>query len=86
MIANDLVPARLRATGQALVKSVLFGAAPIVGAFGGGVVYGSYGARVMFLASTFVVVAAGVIALVVVPARRAVPAGEPVLAASAATP
>src|SRR5207245_2690205 len=31
MIANDLVPAHLRATGQALMKSVLFGVAPILG-------------------------------------------------------
>ena len=86
MIANDLVPARLRATGQALVKSVLFGAAPIIGAFGGGVVYGSLGPRAMFLASTFVVAAAGVIALVAVPARKPSSAEEQVLATSAATP
>ena len=86
MIANDLVPARLRATGQALVKSVLFGAAPIIGAFGGGLVYGSFGPRAMFLASTVVVAAAGVIALVAVPARKPAPVEEPVLATSAATP
>jgi len=86
MIANDLVPARLRATGQALVKSVLFGAAPIIGAFGGGVVYGSLGPRAMFLASTFVVAAAGVIALVAVPARKPATAEEPVLAPSTAMP
>ena len=86
MIANDLVPARLRATGQALVKSVLFGAAPIIGAFGGGVIYGSLGPRAMFLASTFVVAGAAVIALVAVPARKPTPAEEPVLATSPATP
>lgn len=86
MIANDLVPARLRATGQSLVKSALFGAAPIIGAFGGGIVYGSLGSRAMFLISTFVVAAAGVIAVAVIPARRPAPAEEPVLAASAATP
>jgi len=86
MIANDLVPARLRATGQALVKSVLFGAAPIIGAFGGGVVYGSLGPRAMFLASTFVVAGAAVIALVAVPARKPTLAEEPVLATSPATP
>jgi PPP family 3-phenylpropionic acid transporter len=73
MIANDLVPARLRATGQALVKSVLFGVAPIAGALGGGIVYGSFGARFMFLAATVVVAAAGVVALLAVPPpRRAV--------------
>jgi len=81
-----MVPARLRATGQSLVKSALFGAAPIIGAFGGGIVYGSLGSRAMFLISTFVVAAAGVIAVAVIPARRHAPAEEPVLAASAATP
>ena len=69
-IANDLSPKRLRATGQALIKSVMFGLAPIIGAVGGGVVYGTLGARVMFLASTVVVAAAGAIALVAVPAAR----------------
>ena len=84
MIANDLVPARLRATGQALMKSVLFGVAPIVGALGGGVLYESFGPQVMFLASSVFVVAAGLLALVVVPAPAtsrvqdlAVPAPEP---------
>jgi PPP family 3-phenylpropionic acid transporter len=69
-IANDLSPARLRATGQALIKAVMFGLAPIIGAVGGGVVYGTLGARVMFLASTVVVAAAGAIALVAVPIAR----------------
>ncbi len=84
MIANDLVPARLRATGQALMKSVLFGVAPIVGALGGGVLYESFGPQVMFLASSVFVVAAGLLALVVVPAPAtsrvqevAAPAPEP---------
>jgi len=84
MIANDLVPARLRATGQALMKSVLFGVAPIVGALGGGVLYESFGPQVMFLASSVFVVAAGLLALVVVPALAtsrvqevAAPAPEP---------
>ncbi len=69
MIANDLVPARLRATGQALMKSVLFGVAPILGSLGGGLVYEAFGARAMFLAATAVVGAAGLMALVAVPAR-----------------
>jgi len=84
MIANDLVPARLRATGQALMKSVLFGVAPIVGALGGGVLYESFGPQVMFLASSVFVVTAGLLALVVVPAPAtsrvqevAAPAPEP---------
>ncbi len=69
MIANDLVPAHLRATGQALMKSVLFGVAPILGSLGGGLVYEAFGARVMFLAAAAVVGAAGLMALVAVPAR-----------------
>jgi len=69
MITDELSPAHLRATGQALVKSVLFGLAPIVGAFGGGLVYGAYGSRSMFLISTVVAGAAGVIAMLAVPSR-----------------
>jgi len=84
-IANDLSPSRFRATGQALVKSVLFGLAPIIGALGGGVVYGTFGARVMFLASTFVVAAAGALALVVVPVARRTAEPSP-LALEAAAP
>ena len=73
MITDELSPAHLRATGQALVKSVLFGLAPIVGAFGGGLVYGAYGARSMFLISTIVAGAAGVIAMLSVPSRAPLP-------------
>jgi PPP family 3-phenylpropionic acid transporter len=69
-IANELSPPRLRATGQALVKSTMFGLAPIIGALGGGILYGTLGPRVMFLASTVVVAAAGAIALALVPAAR----------------
>jgi PPP family 3-phenylpropionic acid transporter len=69
-IANELSPPRLRATGQALVKSTMFGLAPIIGALGGGIVYGTLGPRVMFLASTVVVAAAGAIAVALVPAAR----------------
>jgi predicted MFS family arabinose efflux permease len=83
VLADELSPARLRATGQALVKSITFGLAPVAGAFGGGVVYGTLGPRAMFLISTLVVAAAGGIALAAVPARSAktaeevAPAGEP---------
>ena len=72
-IANELSPARLRATGQALIKSTMFGLAPIIGALGGGIVYGTLGPRLMFLASTVVVAAAGGIAMVVVPVARRAP-------------
>jgi PPP family 3-phenylpropionic acid transporter len=68
VIANDLVPSHLRATGQALMKSVLFGVAPIVGAVGGGLLYARFGASVMFLAASVFVIAAGLLALFVVPA------------------
>jgi len=87
-IANELSPARLRATGQALIKSTMFVLAPIIGALGGGIVYGALGARVMFLASTVVVAAAGAIALAVVPVlRRSVePPRIAVEAAAPATP
>ncbi|HSS78586.1 MAG TPA: MFS transporter [Thermoanaerobaculia bacterium] len=84
VIADELTPARLRATGQALVKSVTFGLAPIAGSLGGGLIYGTVGPRAMFLAATAVVGAAGLIALVAVPvqARRGaggavVPVAEP---------
>lgn len=84
-IANELTPSRLRATGQALVKSTMFGLAPIIGALGGGFVYGTLGARTMFLASTLVVAAAGAIATVVVPVvRRA--AEQPILMVEATSP
>jgi PPP family 3-phenylpropionic acid transporter len=85
MIADELSPAHLRATGQALMKSVLFGLAPVVGSFGGGLIYGTIGPRAMFLASAVVAAAAGVIVLVAVPARTqqnpgvtVAPAAEPI--------
>ena len=86
MIANDLTPSRLRATGQALVKSVLFGVAPIAGSLGGGIVYGTLGPRAMFLGATLIVAAAGAMAVIAVPARSRKTAEEPVLAPTAATP
>jgi MFS transporter, PPP family, 3-phenylpropionic acid transporter len=67
MLTDELTPARLRATGQALVKSTTFGLAPVAGSFGGGLIYGTLGPRAMFLISTGVVAAAGLVALVAVP-------------------
>lgn len=78
MLADELSPARLRATGQALFKSVAFGLAPIAGTFAGGLVYGTFGARAMFLGSTFVVAAAGLVAVVAVPSSARRRAQEPV--------
>ena len=69
VITDELSPGHLRATGQALVKSVLFGLAPILGALGGGLVYGALGSRTMFFASTALVGAAGLIAMIAVPGR-----------------
>ena len=89
VLADELSPARLRATGQLLVKSITFGVAPVAGAFGGGVIYGTLGPRAMFLISTAVVAAAGLIALVAVPerAKRVVEAAAPAAAEPApATP
>ena len=85
-IANELSPPRLRATGQALIKSTMFGLAPIIGALGGGIVYGALGARVMFLASTVVVAAAGAIALAVVPVLRRTGEQPVVVSLEAAAP
>jgi MFS transporter, PPP family, 3-phenylpropionic acid transporter len=69
LLTDELSPARLRATGQLLVKSVTFGIAPVAGSFGGGLIYGTLGPRAMFLIATAVVAAAGAIALVAVPSR-----------------
>jgi PPP family 3-phenylpropionic acid transporter len=85
-IANELSPPRLRATGQALVKSTMFGLAPIIGALGGGIVYGTLGPRVMFFASTVVVAAAGAIAIAVVPAARRIVEQPPPIAVEATAP
>lgn len=82
MITDELSPAHLRATGQGLVKAVLFGLAPIAGAFGGGLIYGAYGSRTMFFVSTAVAAAAAVIAMVAVPARA--PEPKPTLQEKAA--
>jgi PPP family 3-phenylpropionic acid transporter len=68
-IADDLAPAHLRATAQALVKAVGFGLSPVAGALGGGLIYGTIGSRAMFLVAAVVTAAAGVVALVALPSR-----------------
>ena len=70
LIADQLTPAHMRATGQALVKAVMFGLAPIAGSFGGGLIYGEVGPRAMFFAAAAVVAAAGFIALIGIPEAR----------------
>ena len=80
VITEELSPPQLRATSQALMKSVTFGLAPIFGALAGGFLYSAAGPRAMFLASTALMVVAGVIVLIAVPGDRrtmAGPAPEP---------
>jgi MFS transporter, PPP family, 3-phenylpropionic acid transporter len=78
LITEELSPPHLRATGQALTKSVLFGLAPIFGALAGGFLYSAAGPRVMFLTSTALMVLAGAVVLFAVPTRerKAVPSQE----------
>ena len=64
VIVDDLVPTRLRATGQSFSKAVGFGLAPVLGTVAGGPLYDDLGARPMFAASAAAAVAAGVIAWV----------------------
>src|SRR6266567_3212665 len=71
LIADELWPARLRATGQVVIKSVMFGLAPIAGNFGGGYVYDTYGPGAMFVIAAAIVGAAGLAALLVVPTPKA---------------
>jgi PPP family 3-phenylpropionic acid transporter len=68
-IADDLGPAHLRATAQAMVKAVSFGLAPIAGALGGGLLYGAIGSRGMFLVAAVITAGAAVVALIALPAR-----------------
>lgn len=77
LIADELWPARLRATGQVIIKSVMFGLAPIAGNFGGGFVYETYGPAAMFVIAAALVAAAGVGALLALPAQRAGRRAEP---------
>ena len=70
MIAEDMSPAHLRATGQALVKAAMFGLAPVAGTLGGGLVYGAFGPRSMFLAASAIAGVAGIVAVLSVPARQ----------------
>ena len=86
VIADELSPAHLRATGQALMKSVLFGLAPIAGSLGGGLIYGTIGPRAMFLISTVVVAAAGLIVMVALPGRARKSADEVVPTAAEPVP
>ncbi|MDQ2942318.1 MAG: MFS transporter [Candidatus Dormibacteraeota bacterium] len=70
MIADELSPPHLRATGQALVKAAMFGLSPVAGTVGGGLIYGAFGSRAMFLAATAIAGVAGLVALLAIPARN----------------
>jgi PPP family 3-phenylpropionic acid transporter len=80
VIVDDLVPTRLRATGQGLVKGVASGLAPVLGALGGGLLYELAGARTMFVVSAALAVAAGTVAWAAAPSRDK-PDAEPLPAA-----
>ena len=62
LVTDELVPARLRATGQAASKAVGFGLAPIVGSIGGGLVYGYLGPAALFVSAAVLTAAAAVAA------------------------
>lgn len=51
VIADELVPERLRATGQAASKAISSGLAPVVGSVGGGLVFGYLGSGWFFVAA-----------------------------------
>ena len=70
LIADDVAPAHLRATMQALVKAVTNGLAPTLGALGGGFVYGVIGPGAMFITAAAVAAGAGVVALIALPGHR----------------
>jgi PPP family 3-phenylpropionic acid transporter len=79
LIADELAPAHLRATAQALVKAVSGGLAPVAGALGGGLVYGVFGPRAMFLAAAAVTAFAAFITLIVLPRGAAMREAAPPL-------
>ena len=62
VVVDELVPSRLRATGQVAAKSVTFGLAPVAGALGGGLVYGHVSPRAMFLGAGVFAAFAGLVA------------------------
>jgi PPP family 3-phenylpropionic acid transporter len=70
VLVDDLVPVRLRATGQGLAKAVSFGLAPIAGTALGGVVYAYLGPSELFLLSGAAAVVGGVVAWIAVPSAH----------------
>jgi PPP family 3-phenylpropionic acid transporter len=70
MIADELSPQHLRATSQAIAKAATFGVAPVMGAVGGGFIYGAFGSRAMFIATAAVAGAAGLAVLFAIPGKQ----------------
>ncbi len=71
-VVDDLVPRRLRATGQAASKAVAQGLAPVAGSFGGGLIYGLAGPAAMFVVAACCAALAAA-AVLVAAARRSGP-------------
>ena len=63
VIADELVPLRLRATGQAAAKAVSSGLAPVVGYVGGGLIFGTAGAATFFVVAAVLTAFAALAAL-----------------------
>ena len=61
LLIDEVVPVRLRATGQAASKAVAFGLAPVAGSLGGGLVYGYLGPTTFFVACTGLTLAAAAV-------------------------
>ncbi|HKI92362.1 MAG TPA: MFS transporter [Gaiellaceae bacterium] len=62
LVADELVPHEFRATGQAAMKAVGFGIAPVAGSLGGGLVYGYFGSTPFFVTAAGVTTAAALLA------------------------
>lgn len=72
VIADELVPERLRATGQAASKAVSSGLAPVTGLVGGGFVYGLAGPVTFFVIASVLTAAAAFVAWAAESAQREV--------------
>jgi MFS family permease len=62
VIADELVPERLRATGQAATKAVSSGLAPVGGLLGGGLVFGYLGSAALFVIAAILTAMAAIVA------------------------
>lgn len=69
VIADELVPVHLRATGQAASKAISAGLAPVAGTLGGGLVFGYLGAVAMFVAAAVLTALSAVVAWIAETAR-----------------